>query len=169
MDTNGTVNFAVFSKVDTICTMHYAVFLEGGYYLHYALRRIFRGWILSVLRTTHYFQGVDTIGTVNFAVFSKVDTICTMHYAVFSGGGYYLYYALRSIFGGWILFVVCTSHSFWGWILFVLCTLQYFQRVNIVCTMHYAVFSGGGYYLYYALCSIFRGRILFVLFITQYF
>ena len=71
-----------------------------------------------------------------------MDTICTIHYAVFSGGGYYLYYALRGIFRGWIQFVQCT--------------LQCFQGVDTICTMHYAVFSGGGYYLYYALRSIFR-------------
>ena len=72
-----------------------------------------------------------------------MDTICTMHYAVFSGGGYYMSYALRSIFRGWILFVQCTK--------------QYFRGKDTVNTMHYAVFSGGGYYSYYALRSIFRG------------
>ena len=81
------MKIAVFSGVNTICPMQYAVFSAGGYCLHYALRSIFRGWILLVVCTTHYFQAVDTICTVNFAVFSGVDTICTMHYVIFSGGG----------------------------------------------------------------------------------
>ena len=85
VDTICTMHYAVFSGVDTICTMHYVVFSGGGYYLYYALRSIFGGWILFILCTTQYFRGVNTI--------------YTMHYAVFSGGGYYLYYALRRIFG----------------------------------------------------------------------
>ena len=45
-----------------------------------------------------------------------------------------------------------------------------FQGVDTNCTMHYAVFPGAGYYLFYALrSSIFRGWIVFVLCITQYF
>ena len=63
-----------------------------------------------------------------------VDTIYTMHYAVFSGGGYYSYYALRSIFGG-------------GYYL-------YYTLCSIL---------GDEYYLYYALRSIFWGWILFIL------
>ena len=49
---------------------------------------------------TLYIPGVDTINTMHVAEFRGMDTFYTMHYAVFSGGGYYLYYALRSIFGG---------------------------------------------------------------------
>ena len=52
-------------------------------YLYNALQRLF------ILCTAQYFRGVDTI--------------YTMHHVVFSGGGYGVYYALRSIFGGWIL------------------------------------------------------------------
>ena len=84
-----------------------------------------------------------------------------MYYAVFSEGGYYLYYALRSI----------------------LCTTQYFRKVytdynkeyavftlvDTIYIKHYAEFSEGRYYLYYALRSIFVGWILFTLCTTQYF
>ena len=35
-----------------------------------------------------------------YGVFMLIDTAYTKHYIVFSGGGYYLYCALRSIFGG---------------------------------------------------------------------
>ena len=82
-----------FQGVDTICTIHYAVFSGGGYYLYYALRSIFKGRIQFLLSITQYFQGVDT-------------TI-TMHYAVFSGDRYCEYYALRSIVKG--VDTICTE------------------------------------------------------------
>ena len=56
-----------------------------------------------------------------------------------------------------------------GWVLFLLFTTQYFLRADTVCTIHYAVFSGDGYYLYYSLRSIFWCWIQFVLLTTQYF
>ena len=65
-----------------------------------------------------------------------------------------MYYALRSIFGEGILFILCTT--------------QYFRGVDTIHTMHYVVFSRSGYYLYYALCSIFGEWILFILCTTQY-
>jgi len=71
-----------------------------------------------------------------------MDTAYIMHYMVFSGGEYYLYHALRSIFGGWIIFVQCTT--------------QYFRRANTIYITHYVVFSGGRYYLYYEY-AIFSG------------
>ena len=60
--------------------------------------------------------------------------------------------------------------------------MQYFRGADTISTMHYAVFSGDGYYLYYALavfsgdgyyfyyalCSIFGGWILFLLCTMQY-
>ena len=62
-----------------------------------------------------------------------------MHYAAFSVGGYYLYFALRSIFGG-------------VGIPFILRTTQYSREVDTIYTMHYAVFSGVDtiYTMYYA-------------------
>ena len=41
--------------------------------------------------------------------------------------------------------------------LFILCTTQYFRVVDTFYTMHYAVFSRGGCYLYHTLRSIFQG------------
>ena len=72
-----------------------------------------------------------------------MDSAYIMHYVVFSGGGYYLYYALPSIFGGWILYILCIT--------------QYIREADTIYTMYYVEFSGGGNYLYYALRSIFRG------------
>ena len=43
---------------------------------------------------------------MHYVEFRGVDTIYTMHYAVYSGGEYNIYYALRSIFRGWILFIL---------------------------------------------------------------
>ena len=64
-----------------------------------------------------------------------------------------MYYALRSIFGGWILFILCnTQYSRWS-IFDILRTAQYFRRVDIIYTTHYTVFSGVGYYLYNAIRS----------------
>ena len=93
------------------------------------------------------FQGLDTI-----------DTIDTMQYAVFSGGGYYLYYTLRIIFWGWILFILCNTQYlrgvnniytinyvvFWG--VDTILTMHYavFSRVDTIYTMQYPVFSRGG-------------------------
>ena len=87
--------------------------------------------------------------------FRRVYTDYTMNYAVFSEGGYYLYYVLRIIFGGWILFILCTT--------------QYFRGEDTIYTMYYAVFSGGGYCLYYEIRSIFGGWVQFILCATQYF
>ena len=81
---------------------------------------------------------------MHYALFSTVDIIYTMHYTVFSEGGYYLYYALQSIFGGWILFILCTK--------------QYSREVDTIYTMHYGVFSEGVHNLYYVLRSIFEGE-----------
>ena len=66
--------------------------------------------------------------------------------------------------------------------LYILCTTYYFWVVDFIFTMHYAVFSGGGCdlyyalrsfsgsrcYIYYALRSNFGGRMLFILCTTQY-
>ena len=70
-----------------------------------------------------------------------MDIIYTIYYEVFSGGGYYLYHALDSIFGGWILFILCST--------------QYIRVVDTIYTMHHAVFSGGDtiYTMYYAIFS----------------
>ena len=101
-----------------------------------------------------------------------------MHYGVFLGGGYSLYYALRSIFGGRILFILCITQYFRE--VDTIFTMQYavfsgdeyylyyalrsiFRGADIIYTMHYVVFLGSGHYLYYALRSIFGGRILFIL------
>ena len=56
--------------------------------------------MLFKLRTTQYFRGTDTIYTMNTVVFSE--------------RGYYLYYALHSIFGVWMLFILCTTQYFRG-------------------------------------------------------
>ena len=95
-----------------------------------------------------YFRGMDIIYTKHFAVFSGDG--CYVYYALRSifGGGYYFYYAIHSIFGGWILFILCTSQYFRGCILFKLCNTQYFRGMDTIYTMHYAVFSGDGYYLF---------------------
>ena len=53
-----------------------------------------------------------TLYTKDYTVFMLIDTAYTRHYVVFSGGGYYLYYALRSTFGGWIQFISCTTQYF---------------------------------------------------------
>ena len=75
--------------------------------------------------------------------FWVVDTIYTMHYVVFLGGGFYIYYALRSIFGGRMLYILCTTH--------------HFRVVDTRYTIQYAVFLDGGFYINYALRSIFQG------------
>ena len=81
---------------------------------------------------------MDTVYAKHTPCFRGVDTI-------YSGGRYCVYYALRSIFGGWILFMLCTT--------------QYFRGMDTIYTMYYdVVFLGGEYYLYYALRSIFGGR-----------
>ena len=143
--------------------MPYVVYSGGEYYFHYALRSIFGGCILNDSCTTLYFRGANTMYTI--------------HYVVYSGDEYYLYYALRSIFGAkYYLSFILRSMYFGGWILllfalrrilgrrllFILCTTQYFRAANTMYTMHYAVFSGGEYYVYYALRNIFEGRILFI-------
>ena len=46
---------------------------------------------------------------------------------------------------------------------------QYFREVDAFYTVYFAVFSRGGYQAYYALRSIFEGRIPFILCTTQYF
>ena len=60
---------------------------------------------------------VDTCYTKDYEVFMLMGTAYSMYYVVFSGGDYYLYYALRGIFGGWILFILCTTQYFRGVIL----------------------------------------------------
>ena len=75
-----------FRGVDTINTIHYAVFSVGQEYLFHALSSIFGGSILFLRCTTQYFR--------------RIDTICMMHRYVFSGCGYYLYYVPRSIVRG---------------------------------------------------------------------
>ena len=50
----------IFTLVDTIYTMQFAVF--------------FGGWVLFILHTTQYLRGVDTIYTMHYVVFSGVDT-----------------------------------------------------------------------------------------------
>ena len=155
--------------------MHYAVFSGGRYYLYFALRSIFGGWILFVLCTTKNFRGWILFVKCTTQYFRGVDTICNMHYAVFSGGRYYLYHDLRSIFGGWILFILCTTQYFrglyylsyalrsiyGGWILFIPWPRQYFRGMDTINPSRYAVFSVSGYNLYHYLCSIFGGWIVF--------
>ena len=43
-------------------------------------------------------------------------------------------------------------------------TINYevFWAVDTILTMHYVIFSGGGYYSYYALSSIFREWVIFI-------
>ena len=60
MDTIYTMHYAIFSGVDTIYTKHYAVIPGGGHYLYYS--------------TTQYFRGSNYIYNMHYAVFSKVDT-----------------------------------------------------------------------------------------------
>ena len=154
---------SIFRWADAIYTMNIALLSGGGCYLYYALRSIFGWWILFILCTTQYFRGADAIYIIHYVVFFRgrmlfilwalhycrgVDIIYTMHYAVFSGGGYYLYYALRSIFGWWIYIYHALRSIFGGWILFIgmlfiLCILQYFRRADAIYIMHYVVFSGG--------------------------
>ena len=77
-----------------------------------------------ILCNTQYFRGVDTIYTVQ--------------YAVFSGSGYYLYYAIRSIFeGGYYLYHAIRS---------ILYITQCFRGVDTIYTVKYAEFSDAGYY-----------------------
>ena len=93
-----------------------------------------------------------------------------MNIALLSGGGCYLYYALHSIFGWWMLFIPCPTHHFR--VVDTIYTVQYvvflgggfyinyalrsiFQGPDSIYTMNIALLSGGGYYLYYALRSIF--------------
>ena len=122
--------------------MNYAVFSEGGYYLYYALCSIFRCRIIFIVCTAEYFWGVYTIYTMHYKVFLGVDTNYTMHYTVFSEGGYYLYYALCSIFRGRIIFILCTTqYSSWVDTIY---TMHYavFSRVDTIYNMHYTEFSG---------------------------
>ena len=44
-----------------------------------------------------------------------------------------------------------------------------FMLIDMAYTLHYVIFSGGEYYLYHVLLSIFGGRILFILCTTEYF
>ena len=83
MDTLYTKDYAIFTVMGKMYTMHSVVFFEGEYVLYAALRSIFWGWTLFILCTTYYFRGVDTI--------------YIMHYVVFSAGGYILYQGLRNI------------------------------------------------------------------------
>ena len=121
-----------------------------------------------------------------YAVCFGLDTLYTLHYEVFTGGGYYLNYALRSIFGSWILFILHTTQYFrevdtiysmyyaFFWKLDTIYTMHHvvfpwvdtivtmyyaiFFGLDTVYTKYYAVFSGSGYYLYYALRSTFWSR-----------
>ena len=109
--------------------------------------------ILLVLFTEQYFRRVDTIyathypvlrglGTIDamyYAVYLGGDTLDTMHHAVSSEGGYYLCYALPSIFGGWLILILCTTQYIGGGILWILCTTQYFWGVVTIDNMHHAV------------------------------
>ena len=163
--------------------MYYVVFFGGKHFLYYALHSIFGGWILFILCTTEYFRGLDTIYTMYYAVFWRVNTIYPMYYTVFSGVGYYLYYVLRSILAGEYCSYYVQHSIFEGLIQFILCTTEHFLMVNTFYTMHYTIFSGVGYYLYYVLRSIlagenylsylqqsiFGGWIIFILCTTQYF
>lgn len=74
-----------------------------------------------------------------YAVLSGMDTMNIMHFALFVGGGYYLNYALRSIFEECILFIALSSPFLGEWILMILYTSQYFQGVNTF--FFYALYS----------------------------
>ena len=104
-----------------------------------------------MLRTTQYIQGVFTIDTMHYTIYwggvlwilcttqylREVDTINAMHHAVSSEGGYYLCYALASIFGGWLLLIPCTTQCICGgWILLILSIKQYLRRVYTIYTTH---------------------------------
>ena len=128
---------AEFSGVDTIFILPYAVILWGGYFLCYVLQSIFEGRMLFILCTTQYFSWVYIFFYMEIQYFPGVDNIYAMHYAIYLGGGYYLHYALRSIFEGWILFILWTT--------------QYFRGVDTIHSMDYAFFSEDGYYINYAL------------------
>ena len=98
---------------------------------------------------------------MHYEVFSGADTIYTKHYAVFSGGGYYLYFELRSIVWGWILFFYHALRSIFGagYQLYLTLrnilrggyyssyALRVFSGMDTLYTKPYAVFSGGGHYL----------------------
>jgi len=102
-----------------------------------------------------------------------------MHYVVFSRSGYHLYYALCSIFGEWILFILCTTQYFRGVHRIYTIPTQYFRGVDTIYTINCIVFSGGGYalhnilesgfYLYYVLRSFIRDWILFIICTSKYF
>ena len=77
---------------------------------------------------------MGTSYTKDYAIFTVMGKMYTMRSVVFSKGEYFLYSALRSIFGG-------------GY-------YSYYALRSIF---------GGGYYIYYALRSIFGGWILYLL------
>ena len=103
--------------------------------MYYSLRSISWVRILFILCIMLYFRGMDTIYYLLRSISLGLDTIYTVQYAVFPEREYYLYYSRRSIS--------------WRWIIFVLSTTQYILAVNNICTIHYAVYSGVGYCLYY--------------------
>ena len=138
--------------------MYYAAFLGGKSYLYYALHSISWGWIIVILCTTQYFgRGILFILCTTQYV-RGFDTIYPMYYTVFSGVGYYLYYVLRSILAGEYYLYYVQHSIFEGLIQFILCTTEHFLMVNTFYTMHYTIFSGVGYYLYYVLRSILAGE-----------
>lgn len=72
-----------------------------------SIRQYFRGEAaLFILRTMQYFQGVDAPYTKQCATFPGIDTHYTKQYEVLSTGQYFLKYAIRSIFGVWILIIL---------------------------------------------------------------
>ena len=92
-----------------------------------------------------------------------------MHYAGFFEDGYYLYFALRSISGGRIIFMLYSTQYIWG--ADTIYTMHYavFCGVHTIYAVYYAVFLGVPYYLYYALRSIFAVWILLILYTTPCF
>ena len=78
------------------------------------MRSIFGGSILLILSNTQYFWGVDTAYTKKYAVFQGVDTAYIEQCAVHLGDRYYLYKAIRSIFGEWILLILSNAQYFLG-------------------------------------------------------
>ena len=78
---------------------------EHDYHYHCSIvRLVWQEYTLYFRRVdTDYNKGyavltlVDTRYTKDYKVFMFMVTAYTKHYAVLSGGGYYLYYVLRSI------------------------------------------------------------------------
>ena len=98
---------------------------------------------------THHFRKIDTAFTEKY--FPRLGIAQPQHYVEIFGDRYFLFQAIRSIFGGSIPLVICNTQYFRGVDTSYTTKSAIFSSVDHVYTKRYAVFSGVGYCLYTAL------------------